>query len=241
MKLSAPLTEFEDAEEFDLHFLVNNRHRPLASAINKALKAIPEMEMQRLHSKWLSEEQFNVGEEGILDLQRGRIPFDSLVEIAENTVRHGDYTTRANENNYYGFSIPVHANIFTGDSFKEYLGVFIPVDEAVEPYYTKVYIAMLFSSATFIVLLPLIFYLVKLIDRPLMSILQSSKAIAGGNSEKVNMVESNIREIALLGSSFEQAIQHLKSNRINAVKDVKEATDYALKYAANSDLRQLLG
>lgn len=241
IKLSAPLSEFEDAEEFDLHFLVNNRHRPLASAINKALKAIPESEMQRLYAKWLSEEQFNDNQAGVLDIQSGKIPFDSLIEIAENRVRHDDYIIMANEKSYYGFSIPVHANIFTGDSFREYLGVFIPVDEAVKPYYDKVYIAMLFSGATFLVLLPLIFYLVKLIDRPLMSILKTSTAIAQDTTEEVNMVDSKIKEIALLGSSFEQVIQHLKNKRVDAIKDVKEATDYALKYAANSDPKQLLG
>ena|GEM_PF-692461 len=86
---------------------------------------------------------------------------------------------------------------------KDYLTILSPIEPILQPYKDKIYETLAITLFTlFIIVMPIIFYMIKLIVKPILELQNENKKIEEGRFEDIKPVESFMIEISSLSNSL---------------------------------------
>ncbi|CAG9297630.1 HD domain-containing phosphohydrolase [Celerinatantimonas diazotrophica] len=182
-----------------LSILVHANRQPLQKILNKAIASITPQEKAYLKDKWLNESSTSKINHALL---AGVVPHTIFTKLAKqvspqspNIIADGVLIDHKN------YTIYVH-RMDTNLGEQNYIGIMIPTTQIMHPYMTKVYVSLLITLASLILMSPILVYFLRMIVLPVKQLSIENNHIKHREFNVLKRVKSHITEINDLSNSL---------------------------------------
>ncbi|WP_406667606.1 HD domain-containing phosphohydrolase [Gallaecimonas sp. GXIMD1310] len=193
---SKPIPALADNGNHSLHFMLQKNQPVLLSIINAGIGAMTPAERQQLQQRWLTPRAKQKALSSSNSLALGQLPRPILTLAQQG--QQGLQEIRLNGRAYFVLVRNLHA-LYGGT---EYIGMMVPVKQYIKPYMAKVKVSLLITMLVLALFVPLVFYLVNIIVKPIRLLIEENNKVTQRRFDEVKPVHSRVKEIMQLTRSM---------------------------------------
>lgn len=222
LKIGGSIPEL-NSENQGLHFMAHPDKAILANILDKALLALAPKESDALNKKWFEKGKSDAAAQKTM----GTVPHRSLLDIAATADSRGELRPMTiNGREHFGYVARIES-FYDSD---EYIGLTVPVEEALSPYMVMIRFSLLFTLGLLVLLVPIVWYCATIIVKPINDLALESRKVKNRQYQDVGMVKSRITEILGLSRSMVSMATAIKAYE----ESLKELMDSFIKLIATA-------